>query len=61
MSATYSTGTYGLVGALGTIQATAASEAIVTLDLIGLVSTFDISANTGASVTVNQGVDVADT
>jgi hypothetical protein len=58
----YSNGTYTLVGVLfNTVTATLDPGATdVTFNLAGLLSTFNISSRTGATVTVNNTVDLAD-
>lgn len=57
--ANYGSGTYTLYGALYPVTATVDTDAIVTFDLCG-VGTFNISSNSGSTVTVNADFSVLD-
>jgi hypothetical protein len=56
----YTSGTYTINGVLlSTVTADADAGATVIFNLAGALSTFDIASATGASVTINNNVDVA--
>ena len=58
---TYTSGTYNLTGVVSTVTAETLANQTVTYNIIGLVDTFDIQSDAGASTTVNQSVNLADT
>ena len=59
--ATYTTGTYTLSGVLFPVTAETLANQVVTYNLGGVIDTFNIQSDTGATTTVNQTVSIADT
>ena len=59
--ATYNSGIYTLTGAVATVSAETLANQAVTYNIAGLVDTFNIQSDTGATTTVNQTVNLVDT
>ena len=59
--ATYTTGTYTLSGVLFPVTAETLANQVVTYNLGGVIDTFNIQSDTGATTTINQTVSVLDT
>ena len=59
--ATYNSGTYTLTGAVASVTAETLANQTVTYNIVGLIDTFNIQSDPGASTTVNQTVNLADT
>ena len=59
--ATFSSGSYALVGVTLPVTAETLDNQVVTFNIGGIIDTFDIQSDTGATTTVNQTVELADT
>ena len=59
--ATFNSGSYTLTGVALPVTAETSANQIVTFSIVGLLDTFNIQSDTGATTTVNQTVNLADT
>ena len=59
--ATYNSGTYTLTGAVASVTAETLANQVVTYNIVGLIDTFNIQSDAGATTTVNQTVNLVDT